>query len=224
MCRRMTKKKLEERKSRALLINKELKKLFVEAKVELNHKNPFQLLVAVILSAQATDKKINEITKDLFKKYKTLDDYVKAKPKEFEKDVFQSGFYRSKTKNILGAAKKIKEDYGGKVPKTMDEILTLPGVARKTANIVLMSAYGVVEGIAVDTHVARLAQKFNLTDSKEPVKIERDLMEILPKREWGDFNHRLVLYGRHICVRRVHKDCDEHPLTKIYPPAAKIWP
>jgi len=220
----MTKKKLEERKKRALRINRELKKLLPEARVELNHKNPLQLLVAVILSAQATDKKINEITKDLFKKYKTLDDYVKAKPKEFEKDIFQSGFYRSKTKNILGAAKKIKEDYGGKVPQTMEEMLTLPGVARKTANIVLMSAYGVVEGIAVDTHVARLAQKFNLTDSKEPVKIERDLMEILPRREWGDFNHRLVLYGRHICVRRVHKDCGEHPLTKIYPKAANIWP
>jgi len=220
----MTPKKLEERKKRAIKLNKELKKLFPKAKIELNYKTPLELLVAVILSAQATDKKINEITRDLFKKYRKLDDYVNAKPKEFEKDIKQSGFFRSKTKSILGAAKRIKEDYGGRVPRTMDELLTLPGVARKTANIVLRNAYGVVEGIAVDTHVARLAQKFELTDNRDPIKIEHDLMEILPKGEWGDFNHRLVLYGRHICVRRMHADCGEHPLTKIYPRAAKIWP
>jgi len=220
----MTPKKLGERKKRVTKLNKELKKLFPEAKIELNYKNPLQLLVAVILSAQATDKKINEITKDLFKKYKTVDDYVNAKPKEFEKDIKQSGFFRSKTKSILGAAKKIKEDYGGKVPNTMEELLTLPGVARKTANIVLRNAYGIIEGIAVDTHVGRLAQKLDLTDYKDPVKVERDLMEILPRKDWGDFNHRLVLYGRHVCARRIHKDCAEHPLTKIYPKAANIWP
>lgn len=220
----MTPAKLKERRARAAKLNKELKKLFPEAKIELNYKNPFQLLVAVILSAQATDKKINEITEKLFKKYKTLDDYVKANPKEFEKDIRESGFFRSKTKSVLGAAKKIKSDYGGKVPKTMEELLILPGVARKTANIVLRNAYGVVEGIAVDTHVARLAEKFDLTDHKGPVKIERDLMEILPRKEWGDFNHRLVLYGRHICPRRKHKNCSEHPLTKIYPRAAQNWP
>ena len=220
----MTDKKLKERRERALKISKELKKLFPEAKIELNYKNPLELLISVILSAQATDKKINEITKNLFRKYKKLDDYVNADPKEFEKDIKQSGFFRSKTKSILGAAKKIKEDYGGKVPKTMEELLTLPGVARKTANIVLRNAYGVVDGIAVDTHVQRLAKKFDLTDNTDPNKIERDLMEILPKKEWGDINHRLVLYGRHICPRRVHKDCEEHPLTKIYPKAANIWP
>lgn len=220
----MTSKKLEGRKKRAVRINRELKKLFPEAQIELNFKNPLQLLVAVILSAQATDKKINEITKDLFKKYKTLDDYVNAKPKAFEKDIRQSGFFRSKTKSILGAANKIKTDYGGKVPKTMEELLTLPGVARKTANIVLRNAYGVIEGIAVDTHVARLAQKLALTDNKDPIKIERDLMEILPRKEWGDFNHRLVLYGRHVCARRKHEGCGNHPLSKIYPRAANIWP
>jgi len=220
----MTKKKLEERKKRAARINRELKKLFPESKIALNYNNSLQLLVAVILSAQSTDKKINEVTRGLFKKYKTLDDYVKAKPKEFEKDIFQSGFYRNKTKSILGAAKMIKEKYNGKVPDTMEELLTLPGVARKTANIVLYSAYGVVEGIAVDTHVARLAQKLDLTDHKDPVKIERDLMKIMPKSQWADFNHRLVLYGRDICVRRTHKNCAVHPLTKIYPKAARIWP
>ncbi len=220
----MTNRKLEERRARAKKINKKLKKLFPDAEIELKYKNPLQLLIAVILSAQATDKKVNEITGELFKKYKTLDDYVNARPVEFEKDIHQSGFFRSKTKNILGATKKIKEDYGGEVPKTMDEILTLPGVARKTANIVLRNAYGVIEGIAVDTHVARLSQKLDLTDNKDPVKIEQDLMKIIPKRDWGDFNHRLVLYGRYICIRRHHRDCGEHPLSQIYPKARHKWP
>jgi len=220
----MTDRKLEERKKRVARINRELKKLFPKSKIELDYKDSFQLLVAVILSAQATDKKINEVTKNLFKKYRTLDDYVKASHKEFEKDIFQTGFYRNKTKNILGAARMIKEKYNWKVPATMEELLTLPGVARKTANIVLYNAYGVVEGIAVDTHVARLAQKLDLTDHKDPVKIERDLMGIMPKNQWADFNHRLVLYGRDICARRVHRDCAEHPLSRIYPKASKIWP
>jgi len=220
----MTEKKLKERKKRAQRINRELKKLFPKAKIELNYRTPLQLLVAVILSAQSTDKKINEITKDLFKKYKKLDDYVNANPKKFEKDIYQSGFYKNKTKSILGAAKMIKEDYEGKVPNTMDEMLKLPGVARKTANIVLANAYGVVEGIAVDTHVARLAQKLDLSYYKDPVKIERDLMEIMPEKEWMNFNHRIVLYGREICIRRKHKDCANHPLTKIYPEAEHIWP
>ena len=220
----MTKKKLAERKRRAALINKELKKLFPDAKLALHYKNNLQLLVAVILSAQATDKKINEITEKLFKKYRTVNDYADANPKEFEKDIRQSGFYRNKAKSIIGAAKMMREKYGGKVPKTMEEILTLPGVARKTANIVLANAYGVVEGIAVDTHVGRLAQKLDLTDHKDPVKIEKDLMEIMPKKEWKDFNHRIVTYGRRICARRKHKNCAEHPLTKIYPKAANIWP
>jgi len=220
----MTEKKLEERKKRAVRINRELKKLFPKAKIALDYSNPLELLIAVILSAQSTDKKINEITPALFKKYKTIDAYVKAKPGEFEKYIYQSGFYKAKTKNILGAVKMIKEEYNGKVPKTMEEMLTLPGVARKTANIVLANAYDVVVGIGVDTHVARLAQKLGLTDHKDPVKIERDLMEIMPKKEWKDFNHRIVLYGREICIRRLHKGCEEHPLTKIYSKAAYIWP
>ena len=220
----MTSKKLRERKKRALLINRELKRLFPEAKIALNYKNSLQLLIAVILSAQSTDKKINEITRDLFKKYKTIDDYVKAKPKQFEKDIYQSGFYRAKTKNILGAVKIIKNEYGGRVPKTMEEMLTLPGVARKTANIVLANAYDVVVGIGVDTHVARLAQKLDLTDYNDPIRIEKDLMDIMPKKEWKNFNHRIVLYGREICVRRRHKGCAEHSITKIYPKAEGIWP
>jgi len=220
----MTKQKLAERKKRVARINRELQKLFPKAKIALDYTDSFELLVAVILSAQSTDKKINEITPALFKKYKTIDDYVKAKPNQFEKDIYQSGFYHAKTKSILGAAKMIKEKYNGKVPRTMDEMLTLPGVARKTANIVLANAYNVVVGIGVDTHVARLSQKLRLTDYKDPVKIERDLIEIMPQKEWKDFNHRIVLYGREICVRRVHTDCNMHPLTKIYPPASSIWP
>jgi len=220
----MTAKKLEERRKRAARINRELKRLFPKARIALNYKNNLQLLVAVILSAQSTDKKINEITKELFKKYKTLDDYIKANPREFEKDIYQSGFYKNKTKSILGAAKAIKAKYNGKVPGTMEELLTLPGVARKTANIVLSTGFGRTEGIAVDTHVARLSKKLDLTDNNDPNKIEEDLMEIMPKKEWADFNYRIVTYGRRICPRRKHKDCAEHPLTKIYPPAANIWP
>ncbi len=220
----MSPKKLKERRIRVARINAELKILFPDSKIALKYGNNFQLLVAVILSAQSTDKKTNEITDRLFRKYRNLDDYVNARQGQFEKDIYQSGFYRSKARHILGSARMIKERYGGRVPGTMEEMLKLPGVARKTANIVLSNAYGVVEGIAVDTHVARLAQKLGLTDSRDPVKIERDLMEIMPKKEWKDFNHRMVMYGREICPRRRHKDCANHPLTKIYPPAAKIWP
>ena len=157
-----------------------LKKLYPNPACALHYTKPWELLIAVILSAQCTDKKVNEVTEKLFKKYKTLDDYVKADRKEFEKDVRSTGFYRNKAKNILAAAKIIKEKFGGKIPRTMEEILTLPGVARKTATVVLGNAYGVVEGIAVDTHVWRLSRKFDLTDYDDPVKIERDLMKLLP--------------------------------------------
>lgn len=225
----MTEKKLKERRARILKLDKELAKVFPEARIELDYSNPWELMVAVILSAQSTDKKVNEITAKLFKKYKKLGDYVKAGStakgvEGFEEAIRQSGFYRMKAKNILASAKKIKEEFGGEVPRTMEEMLKLPGVARKSANVILGSAYGVVEGIGVDTHVMRLAQKFDLTDYKDPVRIEKDLMEILPKRMWLDFNRRFVLYGRHTCPRRKHDGCEEHPLTKIYPRAAKIWP
>lgn len=219
----MTKDKLEERKKRAKKISKILAKLFPSAKIALNYSNNWELLVAVILSAQCTDKKVNEVTKTLFKKYKTLDDYIKADLKEFEKDIKPTGFYHNKAKNILTAAKIIKEKFHGKIPKTMSEILTLPGVARKTANVVLGNAFGIVEGIAVDTHVKRFAIKFDLTDHKDPIKIEKDLMEIFPKKEWFPITYRLIEYGRKICPAKVH-DCHNHPLTKIYPPAANIWP
>ncbi|MDO8600680.1 MAG: endonuclease III [bacterium] len=205
---------LQQRKKKAEWIVAALKKLFPRAKIALKFSNHWELLVAVILSAQCTDKKVNEVTASLFKKYKTLDDYVKAKPKEFERDIYSTGFYRAKTKNILAAAKMVQEKFGGKIPKTMEEILAIPGVARKTANVVLGNAYGIVEGIAVDTHVRRLSKLLGLTDHTDPVKIERDLMAILPKKEWFSFTYRLIEYGRKYCTARPHnhKNC---PLAKL---------
>lgn len=201
---------LAERKKRAAAVVRKLKKLFPKAKIALRFSNNWELLVAVELSAQCTDKKVNEVTKLLFKKYRTLNDYVKARPRVFEKDIRQTGFFRAKTRNILAAARMVQKLYHGKVPRTMAEILKIPGVARKTANVVLGNAYGVVEGIAVDTHVMRLSQKLGLTSHKDPVRIERDLMELLPKKEWFPFTYRLIEYGRTYCPARPH-DCSKHP-------------
>ncbi len=212
-----------ERKKRAARIVVILKKLFPKAKIALNFSNNLELLVAVMLSAQCTDKKVNEVTEKLFKKYKALADYVKAKSLEFAKDIRPTGFFRNKTKNILATVKMVKEKFGGKIPRKMEEMLTLPGVARKTANIVLGNAYGVVEGVAVDTHVRRLSRKLGLTDHDDPVKIEQDLMKLLPKSEWFRFPYLMQAYGRAICPARKH-DCANHPLTKLYPPAANRWP
>jgi len=186
------------RKTRILALNRALKKLFPTAAIELNFKNPLELLVAVQLSAQCTDKMVNNITQKLFQKYKKLDEYVQADPRKFEQDIKSSGFYRNKTKNILAAVKMIKKEFGGEVPATMKEILRLPGVARKTANVVLAEAHGVVAGITVDTHVIRFVQRFDLSDHKNPVKIEKDLMALLPKKEWRHFTHRVIAYGRHV--------------------------
>ena len=191
------------RKTRILALNRALKKLFPKAEIELNFSNPLELLVAVQLSAQCTDKTVNKITLKLFKKYKKLDDYIQADPLQFERDIFASGFYRNKTKNILASARIIKEDCRGQVPNTMEKLLKLPGVARKTANVVLKEAYGVVVGIPVDTHVIRFVQRFKLSDYKDPVKIEKDLMKLLPKREWGNFTHRVILYGRRMRRQKI---------------------
>jgi endonuclease-3 len=213
----------EERRKRAVRMAEVLKKVYPKVKIALNYGTPWELLVAVILSAQSTDKKINEITGKLFRKYKTLGDYVKADISDFEQDIKASGFYHNKAKNVLASAKIIAEQFDGKVPDTMSALLALPGVARKTANIVLGNLYGIVEGIAVDTHVRRFALKFDLTDNTNPDKIEQDLMKLLPKDEWFDFTHRLQKYGREICPANKH-ECGDHPLTKIYPPAADRWP
>ena len=200
-----------------------LQKLFPSARIALSYKNNWELLVAVILSAQCTDKKVNEVTEKLFKKYRTLDDYLRAVPREFEQDIRSTGFYRNKAKNILAAARVVKEKFGGKIPKRMEEMLLIPGVARKTANVVLGNAYGIVAGIAVDTHVRRFAIRFDLSDYTDPVRIERNLMEIIPKKDWFSFTYLAIAYGRHIAPA-VSRKTDHDPLIKIYPPAGKRFP
>jgi endonuclease-3 len=196
-----------EQRSRMLhgrSVLKTLTRLFPEAGMMLTYGNEWELLVAVQLSAQCTDKKVNEITPALFKKYPTLEDYINADPREFELMIFQSGFYRNKTKNILAAAKMLQQKFHGKLPKTMEEMLTLPGVARKTANVVLGNAHGVVEGIAVDTHVKRLSRVLDLSDETDPEKIEKDLMRMFPKKEWFHVTYLLIEYGRKYCPARKH--------------------
>jgi endonuclease-3 len=218
----MTKKETE-RKLRVLKLVKKLRTLFPDSTIELNYSNDWELLVAVMLSAQCTDKRVNQVTEKLFKKYRTLKDYCNAPLKEFERDIFSTGFYRNKAKNILAAARVVRDTFNGKLPKTIDEMLTIPGVARKTANVVLGNAYGIYDGIAVDTHVRRLVLKFDLSDHKDPVRIERDLMHLLPKNYWKYVNHQMVMYGRYTCKAHRH-DCSTHPLTKIWPEAGNRWP
>jgi len=193
------------RKKKASESIQKLRKLFPKAGIVLRYTNPWELLVAVELSAQCTDKKVNEVTEKLFTKYRALDAYVKADPHEFEKDIHSTGFYKNKTKNILAAAKMVQEKFGGRVPDTMEEILTIPGVARKTANVVLGNAYGVVEGIAVDTHVKRIANMLKLTDHADPNKIEKDLMAIIPKKDWFRTTYLFIEYGRKYCPARPHR-------------------
>lgn len=219
----MTKEKQKERIRRVRALNRVLQTLFPELTIALNHSNTWELLVAVILSAQCTDKRVNMVTKKLFVQFPTLGSYAQATQHEMERAVFQCGFYRNKARHIRESAQKILHIYGGEVPRTMKELLTLPGVARKTANVVLSNAFGVHEGIAVDTHVRRFAIRFDLTDSTDPKQIEHDLMEIMQRKEWWGFNHRLVQYGREICPARPHP-CTSHPLTLKYPPASIVWP
>ena len=199
-----------------------MKRLFPQANMMLRYSNHWELLVAVMLSAQCTDKKVNEVTEHLFKKYKTLEDYCHAGQAAFERDIHATGFFRNKTKNVLAAARVVRDTYGGELPRTMAEMLAIPGVARKTANVVLGNAYGVVEGLAVDTHVKRFAIRFDLTDHTDPVKIERDLMVLLPKNDWFGFTYRVIEYGRTIAPARTY-DISVDPLIKIYPPAGKVF-
>ncbi len=202
-------------KKRATAILVALKKLFPDAGMVLSYRTPWECMVAVQLSAQCTDKKVNEVTATLFKKYRTLDDYVNANPHAFEKDIYQTGFYRNKTKNILAAAKMVKTKWRGTLPRTMEEMLTIPGVARKTANIVLGNVHGVVEGIAVDTHVYRLSRQWGLSTHTDTNKVERDLMELFPKKEWFALTYRIIEYGRKFSPAR-KKDHSDEPLAKFY--------
>ncbi|MBI4224924.1 MAG: endonuclease III [Candidatus Sungbacteria bacterium] len=219
----MKKETFSQKQDRTDKIFSLLKKTYPDAGMILRFSNPWELLVAVILSAQCTDKKVNEVTEKLFQKYRTLDAYVRAGTstagrKEFEHMIHSTGFYRAKAKHILATAKLVKENFNGKIPKTMEELLTLRGVARKTANVVLGNAYGVVEGIAVDTHVARLSQRLELSAAHDPKKIERDLMELLPKKNWFRSTYLLIDHGRKICTAKDPR-CDLCPLQKICPSA-----
>ena len=190
-------------------IIKRLKREYPKPETALSYKNPFELLVATILSAQATDAHVNKVTVSLFKKYTVLKDYTRASPEAFQKDLSSINFYKTKAKNIQASAKMIAEHFNSHVPRTMDELTSLPGVARKTANIILSNAYGIHEGIAVDTHVKRLAYRLGLTKHEDPVKIEQDLVTITPKKEWGTLSHLLIFHGRKICQAKKpnHKEC-----------------
>lgn len=190
-------------------IIRRLKKEYPEIRTALNFGNPFELLVATILSAQTTDAHVNKVTANLFKKYKSIKDYATVSIETLQKDISSINFYKTKAKNIHEAAKMIVKEFNSKVPKTMDELITLPGVARKTANIILSNAYGINEGIAVDTHVKRLTFRLGITKNEDPVKIENDLMEITPKGEWGNLSHLLIFHGRKICQAKKpkHNEC-----------------
>ena len=217
----MTPKQLRERRARVLKLDKALKKLFPSASTELKYKTPWQFMVAVQLSAQCTDKRVNIVTATLFKKYKTLDDYVQADPEEFTKAIGSVTYFRNKARNILAAAKMVREEFNGKLPKNITDLVRLPGVGRKTANVILSDLYEIADGITVDTHVIRFVHRFDLSSHKrDAVKIERDLMQLLPKKEWPRFSHRVVFYGRYLAPARTY-DTTKDPLVKIYPPAAK---
>ena len=196
-------------REKTLEIIRRLKKEYPEPKTALNFRNPFELLVATVLSAQTTDALVNKVTENLFKKYRTVKDYANAPLETLQNDVRPVNFYKTKAKNIQAAAKMIAEKFNSRVPKTMDELISLPGVARKTANIILSGAYGINEGIAVDTHVKRLSFRLGLTKNEDPVKIETDLMGLTPKEEWGNLSHLLIFHGRKICQARkpLHREC-----------------
>ena len=196
------KESVEKKRKRARQVLGSLKKEYPDAGCELGFSTPLDLLVATILSAQCTDKRVNMVTGILFKKYRKPEDYLQSSQEEFEQEIRSTGFYRNKARNIRGACRVLLEHFDSKVPQTMEELLELPGVARKTANIVLSHAYGVVEGIAVDTHVKRLAQRLGFTENSDPNKIEAELCALAPKKEWAIFSDVLIFHGRRVCSAR----------------------
>ena len=215
------------RESKANLIRRvarliaKLKQTYPDADCSLTRGDPLKLLVATILSAQCTDKRVNLVTKTLFKKYKTPRDYTSASQRTLENEIRSTGFFRNKARNIRGACAKIISDFDGKVPQTMAQLLTLPGVARKTANCVLGNAFGLAEGVVVDTHVIRLSGRLGLTKHTEPVKIERDLIAIVPPKEWIMFSHLLIFHGRAVCTAR-KPHCENCPVAALCPSAGKF--
>jgi endonuclease-3 len=203
-----------ERGQRIAKILKILEAAYPGATTALVHRDAWQLLVATILSAQCTDKRVNEVTPGLFKKYPTIADFAAVSHAELARDIRSTGFFNNKARSLIGAAKKVNADFGGKVPRTMEEMLTIPGVARKTANVVLGSAYGIESGVVVDTHVQRVSFRLDLTKNSEPVKIEQDLMKIVPQEKWIQFSHELILHGRALCAARKPR-CPECPLDPL---------
>ena len=191
-----------ERRARVDSILRGLDQMYPNATCALHHNSPWELLVATILSAQCTDKRVNEVTPGLFAKYPTPRDFAAVRPEVLAQDIRSTGFFNNKAKSIVGAAQKVLRDFGGKVPKTMDEMLSIPGAARKTANVVLGTAYGIAVGVVVDTHVQRVSRRLDLTKQNNPVKIERDLMKIVPQDRWILFSHQIIHHGRALCQAR----------------------
>ncbi len=190
---------------RVATILQKLDEAYPNVTCALDHHTPFQLLIATILSAQCTDERVNQVTKTLFAKYRTPKDFAYANPAELEQEIRPTGFFRNKTKSIMGAGKKITEEFGGEVPRTMDELLTIPGVARKTANVVLGTAYGIAVGVVVDTHVIRLSNRLDLSRNTDPKKIEQDLIQVIPRDKWILFSHQMIWHGRKVCQARKPK-------------------
>ena len=207
-------KNAAERKERVAEILRRLDKMYPGATCALHHKGPWQLLVATILSAQCTDKRVNEVTPGLFAKYPTPADFAAVRPEVLAQDIRSTGFFNNKAKSIVGAAKRVMTAFGGEVPRTMEEMRTIPGAARKTANVVLGTAYGIASGVVVDTHVQRLSKRLDLSKNTDPVKIEQDLMKIIPREKWILFSHQLILHGRAQCQARGPK-CGECDLNSL---------
>ncbi len=207
-------KSATERKQRLMEIQGEFDRLFPDATCALTHTNAWELLVATILSAQCTDERVNKVTPGLFGKYPTMQDFANAAPEELANDVRSTGFFNNKSKSIIGAARKILADYGGEVPRTIEELLTVPGAARKTSNVVLGTSYGIASGVVVDTHVSRITQRLDLTKNTDPVKIEQDLMKIIPRERWILFSHQTIHFGRQICIARKPR-CASCPIDPL---------
>ena len=206
----------EEKRQRARAILRRLKRVYPGATTALNWSNPLELLVATVLSAQCTDEKVNEVTASLFRDYRTARDYAEASQEELERRIRPTGFFRNKAKSIRGLAKVIAEEHGGEVPAQMEALLKLPGVARKTANLVLGTAFGIASGVVVDTHVQRLSARMGLSAQKTPEKVEKDLMELFPKKDWVVLSHTLILHGRAVCTAR-KPQCERCPVADICP-------
>jgi endonuclease-3 len=214
---------MEAARLRIKPIIRSLRKRYPQVRTALEFRSPLEILVATILAAQSTDKLVNTVTPALFRKYPTAEAFARADRAELEREIHSTGFFRNKTKHIIGAAQRIQTAYGGVVPDSMEELLTLPGVARKTANIVLSAGYRKAEGIAVDTHAGRLSRRLGLSREEDPVKVERDLLALVPEADWLDFNFLLVEHGRAICQARQPK-CPECFLRKLCPSAVKFFP